>query len=40
MADVHTVMGKDVCKHNPHEETGKDEKISGSSTGREGLGWG
>lgn len=32
-------MGKAVGKQNPHEETRKDEKISGSSTrhkGREG----
>lgn len=32
----HTVIGKAAYKHNPHEKTGKDEKISGSSTRREG----
>lgn len=35
-ASTHTVMGKAVCKHNSHEKTGKDEKISGSSTRHEG----
>ena len=38
-ASTHAVMGKAACKHNSHEKTGKDEKISGSSTRREGQDW-
>lgn len=38
-ASTHVVMGKVVCKQNSHEKTGKDEKISGSSTRREGQDW-
>lgn len=30
-------MGKAVGKRNPHEETRKDEKISGSSARRKGM---
>lgn len=38
-ASTHVVMGKAVCKQNSHEKTEKDEKISGSSTRREGQDW-
>lgn len=38
-ASTHVVMGKAVCKQNSHEKTGKDEKISGSSTRHEGQDW-